>query len=367
MEERLHRFDLLRGIAIILVVGYHALSAGFPNYQIPASETFFVDVSHLSEKQLILNLNPFAFGNTGVTLFLVISGFLIHYHYISKGMAFNAILFFNKRFWRIYPPYLAALIIFGLTAVSTTFEDWLYHIFLIHNLRNAYIFSINPSFWSLALEAQLYFIYPAYLYLYQKLGNSRSFVITAAISSTCLLAGVMFDIDKRTFYTSVFSYWVIWTMGAFLAHKFYYKERVSNISVAGLAALTMLLMSLRLTAIHQYLSPYLFAILFILLIERLLYSEQKSRKVYRIVELTGVCSYSIYLFHQPLFDLLKDTAFKQYDLVFTIRLGILITLSVFIIGGSYLSYRILEVHSIKAGNRFYKKVVQRQPKFINRI
>lgn len=355
MKQHLEKFDFLRGIAIILVIGYHAMFCLFENFEIPKSDQLFISISALSNQQILLNILPFAFGNNGVTLFLIISGFLIHYNYILKNNKFSPSLFFNKRFWRIYPPYLVALLLFGFFVSNTTTSDWLHHLFLIHNTRSAYIYSINPSFWSLALEVQLYLIYPAYLYLYNRYGNLRSFLITLIVSLIFVCLRIYFGIEKTAFYTSVFSYWVIWTIGAFSAHLYYTNKRITSISWGGFCAIGLLLILLRFTIIHQYFSPYLFAIFFVILIDKLLHTELHPTKTFKYLEIIGLCSYSIYLFHQPVFNFLKDTIFFKNQLTTPTKIIILTATTILITLLSYLSYRTLELQSIKAGHNFYKK------------
>ncbi len=65
---------------------------------------------------------PLSFGWMGVPLFFVISGFCIHASAL-KNNELRVGRFFWRRFWRIYPPYLAALIFaifISQTDITTT-------------------------------------------------------------------------------------------------------------------------------------------------------------------------------------------------------------------------------------------------------
>jgi hypothetical protein len=80
-----------------------------------------------------------------------------------------------------------------------TFHDqgfWmqlLTHLFLVHNYPSSTYIGINGAFWSLAIEAQLYLMYPALLMLVSKLGWRRTMVILAGCE--LLLRGMYGLID----------------------------------------------------------------------------------------------------------------------------------------------------------------------------
>ncbi|MDQ2772566.1 MAG: acyltransferase family protein, partial [Bacteroidota bacterium] len=158
MKQHLPKIDVLRGIAILLVFSYHALLVVFGDFEVLDFTPWWlwVNFGHYSPARLALALTPGGMGTQGVTLFLVISGFLIHWGYLKSGASFRAGEFFSRRFWRIYPPYLVALLLFGFTLGFGGGRSLLAHLTLTHNLSDQTFATINPSFWSLALEAQLY-------------------------------------------------------------------------------------------------------------------------------------------------------------------------------------------------------------------
>ena len=110
--SQMYQFDVLRGIAILGVFFVHYQYAIFQNFDFVYGR-YFVELPKYNDTYKYLSMSPFAFGWMGVTLFFLISGFLIHYITLKKGIDyFNLKLYFNKRFWRIYPPYLLALLFF---------------------------------------------------------------------------------------------------------------------------------------------------------------------------------------------------------------------------------------------------------------
>src|SRR5262249_45093449 len=115
----------------------------------------------------------FSMGSLGVPMFFVLSGFLIHYTF-SRSSNQNTLGFLVRRFGRIYPPYLAALLVFsvayGFFWTAGGRGQVLSHAFLVHNFSDRNFFSINGSFWSLAHEAQFYLLYPLLLGVRRAIG-----------------------------------------------------------------------------------------------------------------------------------------------------------------------------------------------------
>jgi len=96
-KNHILKIDVLRGIAIIAVFLYHAQYCKFPEFLTPHYNTNgTIIITNL--KDLLLNFSPISFGWTGVELFLIISGFLIHLGYLSNKDKFNIKTFYSKRF-----------------------------------------------------------------------------------------------------------------------------------------------------------------------------------------------------------------------------------------------------------------------------
>lgn len=102
------------------------------------------------------------------------------------------------------------------------------HLFLVHNY--GFMYGINAPFWSLAVEAQLYVIYPLLLVIVRLYGWQQALGITAFIELTLralegafgtFLPASFFDF---TFAVSPFAYWYSWTVGAALADAYLKKD-----------------------------------------------------------------------------------------------------------------------------------------------
>jgi peptidoglycan/LPS O-acetylase OafA/YrhL len=150
--------DGLRAVAATMVFVFHAYGhAGYPKLVLPLGS-------------LSLNLVPaINFGSQGVTLFFVLSGFLLSLPFwagvLGLSRSVEALPYLKRRFVRIYPAYFVAVIIY-----ATLFDvnhEWpvriahvVSHMLLIHNLAEATIYNLAVPLWSVATEFQMYLILP---------------------------------------------------------------------------------------------------------------------------------------------------------------------------------------------------------------
>jgi peptidoglycan/LPS O-acetylase OafA/YrhL len=161
--RRIPELDGLRGVAIGMVVIYHAF-------------LFHVVPQHGS--LLAYALTPVRIGWSGVDLFFVLSGFLIGGILLDARDAPNYFsTFYIRRFFRIVPVYYATLaILFALSLVARshpgTPADWgmdgilTLYVFplFVHNIWMAVCNTMGPGmlpvFWSLGVEEQFYLTLP---------------------------------------------------------------------------------------------------------------------------------------------------------------------------------------------------------------
>ena len=104
-------------------------------------------------------------------------------------------MFYLRRFFRIYPPDLLALLFFAralpvsrlpLAFPRYSFADLFTHGTLTHNYFPRSIYKINGAFWSIAVEAQLYLIYPLLLTLVRRIGWNKSLLFTLLLEINLL-------------------------------------------------------------------------------------------------------------------------------------------------------------------------------------
>jgi peptidoglycan/LPS O-acetylase OafA/YrhL len=308
--------DHTRGVAILAVMLFHTLGVTFGHDALPWQGWF----RDFSQREFLAFL-PFSLGGAGVAIFFVVSGFCIHLSFQSSGRNWAA--FFIRRTFRIYPAYLAALLFcVGLSAMHTlpdftnpeNWKDWLLHALLLHNFSGETFFGINPSFWSLAVEAQLYLLYPGLLWLVVRGGWGRALCLLAAgeiiIRATMGVmavkafgnAGVMSTVDFLS--RSPLGYWFSWSIGAWIAEAYLQGQSPPDFKLppvvwAGLAVGCEFI---------KPLEPFFFpcaALATAAIICRSIVSEKQMKPTGsgRWLAVVGIWSYSLYLLHQPLLNL----------------------------------------------------------------
>ncbi len=374
VSRQLALFDVLRGIAIIFVFGYHWHQAYFPQ-ALTATNGPVLSFQQATLSNLYATFSPLAYGNLGVQLFLIISGFLIHYSFLGKQEPLNYRQFMLRRFWRIYPTYLLVLLFFAfqnqqLTQYVLREErgqlSFITHLLLIHNLFDDadILFGFNGSFWSLALEMQLYALYPLLLVLRKRYSLPKVclglLLVHLVVISYCFYH-LRFKFSEITF---VGHFWIMWALGALVAENYYYGRRTFRVSAPILAALFLVFLSTKFFPTFYVFFQYIgSAILFAMLLDYLLVSRLNfTAPSYKILSLIGVCSYSIYLIHQPILG----TIYNSIDLLGMARHWPwfkFVNASVafaFITFLSYSLYLVVEKNSVTLGQRlsFLRKPVR---------
>jgi peptidoglycan/LPS O-acetylase OafA/YrhL len=217
--ERLITVDALRGIAALSITISHA--AGNLPYTL---ET-------LQNAWLSIFFYPFSANIGRVYLFFLISGFSIHLswcknkikHGTDKNIEF--IPFWKKRLIRLYPTYLIALSIYIIAELAlgkTTFNqffiwDFVLHLLMMHNIDAQTVYSINGSFWTLAVEEQLYLAYFLFIWLRVKFGWKVVIPLALLIRLIWFVAAPILSGWvgwKIPAVESSFGTWCLWILGA---------------------------------------------------------------------------------------------------------------------------------------------------------
>jgi peptidoglycan/LPS O-acetylase OafA/YrhL len=322
-DDRIPFLDHIRGVAIILVFGFHALHPAFDRFDL-AWDGWLRD---FDVPRSFLLLLPLTAGSIGVAIFFVVSGFCIHLsHERSKRKDLGT--FFVRRFFRIYPPYFLALVLFALAFPWTRlrfdsrgdFANLGSHLLLIHNFFGRSAIAINGSFWSLAVEAQLYLLYPLLLIFTRRLGWAGALWLAGTIevslrSVSAATFAAQGNQGPSWLVFSPFSFWLSWSIGARLADD-WLKGRPPVLGARSLWIWPVL------TVIAFFIKP-LFPFVFLLaalstagVIAFLLSHPSLSVPVPRFVRDhlrgVGVLSYSIYLLHEPLLNAVPWTLRKAF-------------------------------------------------------
>lgn len=366
-QSQITQFDILRGIAIIGVFMVHSQYAIYPNFDFSYG-SYFIILPKKGELFKYLSMSPMAFGWLGVILFFIISGFLIHYVTLKKGIEnFEAKLFFNKRFWRIYPPYLITLLFFTFAnqSISQVIHhplDFISHLFLVHTFSSEYFFSINGVFWSLAVEVHLYLLYPAFLLIRKKIGLRNTLLSLLAIHIICtFIWWYISNCNNIVLGNFILRHWFTWSIGAFIAECYYTKDYLLSKLPNKILFLSFIIFYLSKLFYFHIITDYLFSTLLIaILVEKLLLKPVSLKVSYwqKAMIPIGLCSYSLYLLHMPFqkhlyeaIDLFHYSS-NHKALFWIINTGPVFLILFFI---SYGSYIFIEQKSSKYGHMFYNK------------
>jgi peptidoglycan/LPS O-acetylase OafA/YrhL len=337
-NDRLQSVDVLRGLAILAVVCNHS-----PHYA----------MGGFRENPWFFPALAMDFGYLGVPLFVVISGFCIHRRAAIRKSRGDCqppdwIKFWKRRFWRLYPPYLAA-IAFSLVCESAisnkplleTFDtvDLFTHLILVHNLTSQYAGGLgNGAFWSLGMEEQLYFLYVPLVFLCLRKSMADSALIVACITLgwRVLVASGLLPASYHAFGSWSlwpFSFWMHWAFGA-LAVEAYFgvcrlpqwcQSRNLAIIVLSLGMVTNQLTFKFLSqttpgrqialdwqapsfAFMSHVGELLFGVAFFIFLNHALLRDLRGNGtsfISRLVAGIGKISYSVYLVHLPVIHLVE--------------------------------------------------------------
>jgi peptidoglycan/LPS O-acetylase OafA/YrhL len=370
-SDRLPFLDALRGVAILGVFLFHAMGSSFGQEQLRWSG-LVRDFGGQGAFPLML---PVTFGWAGVAVFFVVSGFCIHLSHLSASRG-GLKVFFVRRFFRIFPPYLLSLSIFFFLppwrhlsiATFRGLAQLAIHAAGLQNLDSRALYGVNPSFWSIAVEIQLYAIYPLLLACARRLGWRNALLLTAAVEigiRTVQAALVLRDPASASaphpawLFESPFAYWFSWSLGACLADAWHGGRAVPFRKLP-------LVPTLAAAVAAGFFSPAepfgftLFAAATAGICARFLSSDiaipdaGAGAPFWRHLSFLGTVSYSFYLFHQPIVGLMPWISALCYPSVLSYpfwRFGACLALYAPILLLSYGSYRLVERPSIRAGKR----------------
>lgn len=221
MKDRLQSIDMLRGLAILAVLAIHMPHDAPGGFR----QNLWFFPSMLMD-----------YGYFGVHLFVLLSGYCIHRRAALKKAETghwnqNWLQFWKRRFWRLYPPYVAA-IIFSLAAAIWLHDEFaiegnrialdvLFHVLMLHNLTADFGTSLgNGAFWSLGMEEQLYAGYFLLLAMISRRGWPTALAVAGATTLVwrCVMPYVGwidcggFTLGKWYLWPMMF--WLHWTLGA---------------------------------------------------------------------------------------------------------------------------------------------------------
>lgn len=370
-KSRLAFIDGLRGLAAFYVLIYHASIAIF----VPSLFGGAHITGNILDKFLDLFLLALqSFQHYAVVLFIVISGYSLMLSVVrskEERLPSGSLSFFKRRAIRLLPTYYAALIIslILLLIISSgvlTSEKIITHIFLVQNWFSESIYSIDGPMWSLAVEWQIYFLFPLLLIpIWKRFGS----LVTVFI-------GVSFGLLIQYTFDNSQTYIFAWFIGLFalgmLSASVGFSKRVAEsqwkekipwgfLTIFFIIILGIIRFLSKNNNFERDINWYkdsVAGLVFCCLLIYLTNQQTNLRRNHkpniifvvissRILAFLGVFSYSIYLFHAPIL-LLLSTAMEDLKIPEFVSWSLLIFLGVPIaLLGSYLCFLVFEKPFIK--------------------
>jgi peptidoglycan/LPS O-acetylase OafA/YrhL len=319
-QKRLLELDLLRALAIIMIVVAHT--------------TYYVSTP------LLHNIITITFPYLvifGLSIFFFISGFVLYYNDNSIRTAADLATFWKKRVIRIYPLYwLAVVSLFALSAYyvgvnfDISFSSTVIQLAGLQSLLAPRFIQPVSIVWFVGVILMFYLIYP--VIVYPARDGAHLILTSCAVLLPFFLARLAFDVIDFRF----FIYYGIFVAGIFtsrfdMMHKIRPQRRFFCV---GAVLLVLPLIAIRYVlilrqAVDAAASGYMFngyggfsytagelpillslivlvnvlALLFIYVafVAARLYSRSMSKKLLALLSLVAYASYSIYLFHGQIF------------------------------------------------------------------
>lgn len=381
-KQYLPNLNPLRFLAASLVIFYHVEHALTDNHY----------------KSIEYNFFPFNFGDTAVTLFFVLSGFLITYLLLKEKReqkSINIKRFYLKRIFRIWPLYyLIVMVSFAFFNHHPFFFDnsitnrisfnhpVLYSIFLLLIAPNILLLKVrslgyaSPT-WSIGIEEQFYLIWP---WLMRK-KNYLFYILTIILIMFLLNAGFLqliskwlvsihiihknSAIDKLLLYgNKFFTFWASFridamAIGAVGAYLVTYKNPlVVNTLFSKKFQIVMYGITIILFVFKDITGYQFYSLLFMLIIINLACNKQSLISLNnKFLDYLGTISYGIYMYHS--FFVMPAIKFVVLLLPGEINMATELLIDFIVICGtviiSALSYHYLESYFLRLKERLWNE------------
>jgi peptidoglycan/LPS O-acetylase OafA/YrhL len=347
-QDRLPLIDILRGVAILMVIYHHLYG---DNITVPGWHGFWIGDIPFFPFTILSN------GFQGVALFFILSGFVLSLPYFSGRRHMqnwsDARQFYRRRFWRLYPLFAVA-VLFGMLFIhrEPTMALAVKNGFMM--LSGLFVFSrelfmppYNWVLWTLGLELWFSLLLPPLLLIARRIGVVRLavcaviFSILYRISTTMVQwhppggweGGLLARLDD-------------FAIGILLAYCFLQKGRLSSntLVVGALSLIAGFILGdlVRLGAISVSYGPLrnlLVSTGFFLLILALLQRPFPAWRPLRALQTIGVACYSVYVWHGILMRAMHPQENTARLLTYLLCLGII----------SAVSYRVIERGGMRLG------------------
>lgn len=294
-KDHFKALDGLRGVAVLLVLLSHSSNANI----------FFLEF-----------LNFQRIGKVGVYLFFVLSAYLLDRQIALSFITNKSSLtywknYFLRRFLRIYPLFVIALILhgvltfIGLKTVIDEIIDIPLHMALVRG---------ESIFWSIPVEFKYYFISPLIMWLchkFLKWNKMKLFVAFLLLLFTSILIELIYHLPL----VSTIRYFPIFLVGTFISiFELLYQDKIKRLAspkmynILGISAFTIIIITIPFyfekifgyqINFHSSIFYFPYSLIWGIILVASKYGKGFLNKVleFKPLRFIGSISFSMYLFH----------------------------------------------------------------------
>ncbi|MCW5519186.1 acyltransferase [Aureitalea sp. L0-47] len=304
-QDHFKALDGLRGIAVLFVLLSHSSNANL----------FFHEYINLQK-----------IGKVGVYLFFVLSAYLLDRQIalVFRNKQSSQLYwknYFLRRFLRIYPMFVLALALYGLlnyTGVNTVIDEWMdipLHMLLVKG---------ESIFWSIPVEFKYYFISPIIIWFCHKFLKWNKLLLLLFF---VIIIGATLGLELRYNYpdTSTTRFFPIFIVGTMLSiYELLFGDKLNRkiepyvMNILGILAFAGILITIpyfftQLFGFELYFHsaklfvPYATAWGLILLAAKYGKGIVKTILEFKFLRYIGAISFSMYLFHMPILNIVVDS------------------------------------------------------------
>lgn len=315
--------DGVRAIAALMIMVFHFFGGIVPN---STTLKFLTKIS--------------IFGQTGVTLFFVLSGFLITRILLeSKGSHNYFKNFYLRRALRIFPLYYLFLFLYYylvpyfIGPQEPDFSNKIYYFTYLQNFAETFNWNVNgpEHFWSLAVEEHFYLFWPFIVYLFSNKNLTK--IIIGIVIGAMLLRTFMINNGYEVFYFT-FTRFDSLAIGAFLAileQQNFLQEKNSKLFLfllIGLFVPTVAMWIFFTGEANKYIQIFKFLFLSSIYFSIIAYllcikGDSPLNKILKtkFFSYTGKISYGLYVYHPLVYSICKRFLDSRYiEVNFFIRI-----------------------------------------------
>jgi peptidoglycan/LPS O-acetylase OafA/YrhL len=329
-DRRVTGLDGLRGLAALFVVLHHSYLMSYPGYPVNTGPAW---------------LGWLLYGHLAVVLFIALSGFSLALAPARHGWRLGGkARFAHRRAWRILPPYWAALMFSLVIAWAVVPQPGSAppdgKAVVVYGLLLQDVFGSpvpNGAFWSIAVEAQLYLVFPVLLLMLRRFGAAAMVgAVTVVVATVGALAPHVAAVGLLMRLTPQFA--VLFALGLAAAGVVRASERVRRVPWAWLslaAVLPVLGVIVFRGSVGWNSDLFWMDLAFGPAIALLLaaIATRQARVLTRLLDTVpvrklGTFSYSLYLIHAPIVVAISDKVVAPHVAPGLPRFGLTLALAV---------------------------------------